>query len=70
MHNETRTEKHEEARNSLPAELQAVFDELVADYRFAAMKNYGAPWVAYRVLADLIRIGWRPPPTRPNAPKA
>ena len=31
-----RSEKHEEARNSLPDELKAVFDSLVEDYKFAA----------------------------------
>jgi hypothetical protein len=54
-----RTEKHEEARNSLPDSLRPVFDLLAEDYRFAAMQHHGAPYVSYVILADLIRAGWR-----------
>jgi len=36
-----RSEKELEARNSLPEELRPVFDEFVADYRFAATGRYG-----------------------------
>jgi predicted exporter len=58
--NETqRTEKHEQARNTLPDELKSVFDELVEDYRFATITRYGQGYVAYIVLADLVRVGWR-----------
>jgi hypothetical protein len=55
-----RSPKDDEARNSLPAELQPVYDELVADYRWATVKRYGQGYVAYSVLADLVRAGWRP----------
>jgi hypothetical protein len=54
-----RSQKHEEARNTLPDELRAVFDEIVEDYKFATAKRYGSGYVAYIVLADLIRVGWR-----------
>ncbi len=56
---EQRTEKHELARNSLPEDSVPVFDDLVADYRFAATKHHGSPFVSYVVLADLVRAGWR-----------
>ena len=56
---EQRSEKHELARNSLPEDLLSVFDDLVADYRFAATKHHGSPFVSYIVLADLVRAGWR-----------
>lgn len=56
---EQRTEKHELARNSLSEDLIPVFDDLVADYRFAATKHHGSPFVSYIVLADLVRAGWR-----------
>jgi hypothetical protein len=59
MTNSKRTEKHEEARNSIPDDLKSIFDELVEDYKFATVKRYGNGYVAYSVLADLIRIGWR-----------
>lgn len=54
-----RSEKHELARNSLPEDLIPVFDDLVAEYRFAATKHHGSPFVSYIVLADLVKGGWR-----------
>lgn len=61
MSDETkRTQKHNEARDSLPPELVPLFDNLVAEYQFLAMKHHGSPFVSYIVLADLIRAGWRP----------
>ena len=56
---EKRTEKHELARNSLPEELKPVFDDLVADYRFAATRRHGSPFVSYIVLSDMVKAGWR-----------
>lgn len=53
-----RSEKREQARSSLPDDLKPVFDELVADYQFAAIKRHGAKWVSYAVLVDLVRAGW------------
>ena len=55
-----RSQKHEEARDSLPEDLKSVFDQLVADYKYIATTRHGAPYVSYIVLADLIRSGWRP----------
>lgn len=59
MTDEKRTESHEKARNSLPEELKPVFDDLVGDYRFAATKHHGSPFVSYKVLAEMVRMGWR-----------
>ena len=59
MDETTRTEKHEQARNGLPDDLKPVFDELVEDYKFATIQRYGQGYVAYIVLADLVRGGWR-----------
>jgi hypothetical protein len=56
---ESRSEKHELARTSLPAELRPVFDDFVDDYRFAATKHHGSPFVSYTVLAQMVRAGWR-----------
>jgi hypothetical protein len=56
---EQRSEKHESARNSLPDELKPVFDDLVADYRFAATRHHGSPFVSYIVLAEMVKAGWR-----------
>ena len=52
-------DKREHARNTLPDDLKPVFDELVEDYKFATIKQFGRGYAAYMVLADLIRVGWR-----------
>ena len=44
MTDHKRSEKHEEARNTLPDQLKPVFDELVADYAFATITPYGQGW--------------------------
>ena len=54
-----RSEKHEKARNSLPEDLRPVFDDFVADYRFADTKVHGSPFVSYMILAEMVRAGWR-----------
>jgi hypothetical protein len=59
MNASNRSQKHEEARNTLPEDLKPVFDEIVEDYKFATFKRYGNGYVAYTVLADLVRVGWR-----------
>ena len=53
------SEKQIEARNSLPDELKPVFDDFVADYKYAATMRHGRPYISYIVLADMIRAGWR-----------
>jgi hypothetical protein len=55
-----RTEKHEQARNSLPDELMPIFDAFVADYKFAGVLHYGSPFVSYIILAEMVKAGWRP----------
>lgn len=57
---EQRSLKKQEARESLPAELQPIYNELVKDYRWATSRRYGSGYVAYSMLADLVRAGWRP----------
>jgi hypothetical protein len=59
MEEEKRSEKHELARNSLPESLRPVFDDFVADYKFAGTKHHGAPFVSYIILAEMVRAGWR-----------
>lgn len=48
------------ARNTLPEELRPIFDQMVEEYSFYALKHYGRAWVAYMVIAELVRDGWRP----------
>jgi len=53
------SEKQLEARNTLPEELKAVFDDFVRDYKYAATVRHGRPYISYIVLADMVRAGWR-----------
>jgi hypothetical protein len=53
-----REDRRAAARASLPEALQPVFDELVEDYRFAALQVHGLPMVSYGVIAKLVREGW------------
>ena len=59
MTEETRSTKEEQARDSLPDDLKAVFDDFVADYKFYATKHHGRPYVSYIVLAEMVNAGWR-----------
>lgn len=44
---------------SLPSALRSQYSELVEEYRFYAFTHHSFPFVSYRILADLIRSGWR-----------
>jgi hypothetical protein len=58
-----KSEKYQAARDSLPQELQPIFHQLVEEYAFQTHVKYGKGYVAYAVLAELVRAGWRPPET-------
>ena len=53
------SDKQTEARDSLPDELKPIFDDFVADYKYAATLRHGRPYVSYIVLADMVKAGWR-----------
>jgi len=53
------SEKYQKALAGLPQELQPVYEQLVADYSWHTTKLYGKGYVAYEVLAALVRAGWR-----------
>ena len=55
-----KSEKLTEARESLPEDLRPVFDQMVEEYSFHALVLYGQSWVAYKVIAALVKDGWRP----------
>jgi hypothetical protein len=54
------TLKYQEARQSLPEDLRAVFDQLAEEYYFYTVAHHGRGYVAYQVLASLVLTGWRP----------
>jgi hypothetical protein len=58
--------KFYEVRELLPEELRSVYDALVGDYEFLAIKHHGKPFVSYKILADLVREGWRLPEATPR----
>lgn len=59
MSEQKRTKNHEDARNTLPDDLKPIFDDFVGDYKFVATKYHGSPFVSYKVLAEMVRMGWR-----------
>jgi hypothetical protein len=55
-----RSEKFLKAEQTLPEELRPAFAQLVDEYIFHATAVYGQNWAAYKILAELVRDGWRP----------
>jgi hypothetical protein len=51
--------KYLTARNSLPESLWPIYEDFVEQYKFYALTRYEKAWVAYDVIADLIKAGWR-----------
>ena len=51
--------KYQEAEKRLPEALKPVFAKFVEEYEFLTQMHYGRGYVAYVVLADLVRAGWR-----------
>jgi hypothetical protein len=50
-----KSEKYPAARDSLPEELREISRQLVAEYSFHTETKYGRGYVAYAVLAELVR---------------
>ncbi|RME73109.1 MAG: hypothetical protein D6776_07660 [Planctomycetota bacterium] len=46
-------------RESLPEELRPILDELAEDYKFYSIVHHGRAFVSYKILADLVKLGWR-----------
>ena len=59
MSNFKKSEKYQKARAGLPEELQGVYEELVSQYSWHTTRLFGRGYVAYEVLASLVRDGWR-----------
>lgn len=54
-----KSDKHKAARDSLPKELHEVYRQIVSEYAYHTTVKYGRGYVAYEVLAELVRSGWR-----------
>lgn len=50
-----------EAREYLPEELRLVYDDMVAEHAFFSLKHHGRKFVSYKIIADLVKEGWRLP---------
>lgn len=60
-----KTQAYLDERERLSPELRGEFDTLVKWYRYYAMVHHKQPFTSYKILAALIRDGWRltvPPP--------
>ena len=54
------SQKSRDVEAKLPAELRAVYRRMVQEYEFITHLRYGRGYVAYEILAEMIRAGWRP----------
>ena len=64
-----RTPIYVEAERMLPTELHSVFEQLVMEYRFASLKHHGREFASPKVIAELILMGWRSPPSQSDLRK-
>ena len=53
------SEKYLNAKASVPAGLRPVYEDIVEQYAFHTQRLFGRAYVAYEVLASLVRDGWR-----------
>jgi hypothetical protein len=57
-----RTDTYLAAEKSLPKELHELFEQMVAEYQFACLKHHRQRFASPKVIAELIRMGWRSTP--------
>ncbi len=55
-----KSEKYLKAREKLPEELWDTYKQMVDEYSYHAHLMYGRNWVAYDVIAELVKSGWHP----------
>lgn len=51
-----------EAQAKLPSELHSMFEQMVAEYQFASLKQHGQKFASPKVIAELMLMGWRTVP--------
>lgn len=56
------SERYREALRSFPEHVKPNFSQLVEECAFQTYIKYGKGYVAYEVLAEMVRNGWTPPP--------
>lgn len=50
--------KKNEAREALPEELRAVFDQLCAETLYWSQTYYGSTFISYSIIKELVEDGW------------
>lgn len=53
------SEKFDQLKKALPADVRPVFEEMVRDYQSFALEETGRPFASFNVLARMVRLGWR-----------
>jgi len=61
-HTPKRTKAYVDAEETLPVALRPTYEQLMAEYQFAALKHHGRPFCSPKVIAELVRMGWTSPP--------
>lgn len=56
----TTSDKSMEAESTLPDDLRPIYRRLVEEYEYLTQISFGRGYVAYKVLAELVKAGWRP----------
>lgn len=54
-----KSEKYLKARDGLPDELKPIYEDFVNQYAYHTERLFGRGYVAYEILASLVRDGWR-----------
>jgi len=57
-----RTQAYIDAEATVPPALRDTFEQLMAEYQFAALKHHRRPFCSPKVIAELVRMGWTSPP--------
>ena len=52
--------KYQETERLLPDDLKPIFKQIVEDYEFSSKSHFGRGYVSYKVLSDMVLMGWRP----------
>lgn len=57
-----RSESYIQGEQTLSTTLHPLYEQMVAEYTFAALKHHGRSFVSPKVIAELIKMGWTSSP--------
>lgn len=58
-----------QAKGMLPSDLHPMLEQMVREYKFAALTHHRQQMASPKVIAELIMMGWRCAPLDEAAPK-